>query len=218
MAERKYVQSIERAFDIIDCIATKKATRLKEVCKILHLKAPTAHAIMQTLEHRGYLIRVEKTQYALGINALKMGLSFKAEAEKKAVVDDLLSKFVEVTGKTVFLEMKIEDENYLYSVQESPTSYKFPFRPQQFYTLPTNSSINLVYRCDDENVKFTSDFGKTRKNKNYMSIPVRTNGKIEASISLTDFDINFSLEDMEECYNKIIDVVQNSRFRKLLSC
>ena len=64
----KKIQSVQRALDIINCVANSNSRiTLKEITELLGLNINTARGLAQTLVLNGYLAKdVERGTYSLG--------------------------------------------------------------------------------------------------------------------------------------------------------
>ena len=61
------VQSIERAFDLLEMLADAgEPVGLSELATVSGLPLPTVHRLMRTLVHRGYVRQEASRRYALG--------------------------------------------------------------------------------------------------------------------------------------------------------
>jgi DNA-binding IclR family transcriptional regulator len=210
----KYVQSVDRAFDIIEFISAKKITKLNEVCEALSLKAPTAHALMQTLEHRGYIQRVGKTQYSLGLNSLKLGLMYEWEENSNKRVNKLLQNLVDVIDETAYFELKMGNLHYFYDIVLSTQPLKVVYNDSPYVTLSEDSAVNKVYQSDDKYLKYAKDLEDVEIGLNCMAIPFRTEGNITATIAFTGPACRFTEDKMEEAYEKYLKVMKENNLQE----
>lgn len=212
MRDKKYIQSVDRALDILEYVAQKKVTKLSEISNHLSLKSPTAHALMQTLEHRGYIQRVGKTQYSLGLNSLKLGLLFEWEIDSDKKISDLLKDLADEIMETVYFEFKIGKLHYVYDIVESSQSLKVVLKESPYITLNENSAVKKVYLKLDSNFKYTTNFQEVEKGLNGMAIPFKTDGIITATIAIIGPSCRFTKEKMEEAYDKYLKIMKLNRF------
>jgi DNA-binding IclR family transcriptional regulator len=214
MAEKKYIQSVDRALDIVEFIARKKVTKLNEVSEALSLKAPTAHALMKTLEHRGYIQRVGKTQYSLGLNSLKLGLLYEWEEDSNKSIHRLLQNLVEVIDETAYFEFKIGDLHYFYDTVLSTQPLKVVLEESHYVTLEAHSAVNKVYLNKDETLRYEIDLEGSEDGLNCMAIPFRTDGIITATIAFTGPSFRFTKEKMEVAYQTFLVMMEKSNFKE----
>ena len=72
MSEEKGVQSIERALDIIEAVATEQSGKgLTDIAAEVQLHKSTAYRIISTLTGRGYLDRTEEGGYRIGLKLIE---------------------------------------------------------------------------------------------------------------------------------------------------
>lgn len=213
MSEKKYIQCVERAMSIIECIGNRKVTKLNEICEDLGLKPPTAHALIQTLEHRGYVTRVEKTHYSLGVNCLKLGLLYENSSDEKKQIHKLLTEMVSEVGETCYFEFKIGSYNYFYDVILSSQTLKVvPDYDKDYIKLPENSAVNKLYDSysSGENIKYATDLEHVEEGLHCMAIPFKTDGEITATIAFTGPSNRFTEEKMEEAYGIFLNVMREN--------
>src|SRR6202012_5776420 len=68
------VQSIERAFDLLEMLADAGgALGLSELASLSGLPLPTVHRLMRTLVNRGYVRQEASRRYALGARLIRLG-------------------------------------------------------------------------------------------------------------------------------------------------
>ena len=117
MAEKKYIQSIERLSVIMDYIVGKGSAKLNEISDATGLKTTTAYGILQTMEHIGYVTRTRGgLEYTLGLNALKLGLSFLDGAGMVSTIHQLLEELVRSVDETAYFEVKVGSRYYYLDV------------------------------------------------------------------------------------------------------
>lgn len=72
--EKNAVQSVERAFDLLEAIADASSPQgLSELAAAAELPLPTAHRLMQTLVRRGYARQEPSRRYTLGAQIIHLG-------------------------------------------------------------------------------------------------------------------------------------------------
>lgn len=73
-SEKNAVQSVERAFDLLEAIADASSPQgLSELATAAGLPLPTAHRLMQTLVRRGYARQEPSRRYTLGAQIIHLG-------------------------------------------------------------------------------------------------------------------------------------------------
>ena len=105
MADERGVQSIERAFDIIEAVATSKNSAvLTEIAEKTGLHKSTAYRIISTLLKRGYLKKNEDGTYKIGLKLIEAASyyidSLQLQTEVRPYIAQITAKF----GLTSHLE------------------------------------------------------------------------------------------------------------------
>src|SRR3984957_19315722 len=103
------VQSIERAFDLLETLADAGgALGLSELARVSGLPLPTVHRLIRTLVNRGYVRQEASRRYTLGSRLIRLG-----ETSSRMLGTSLrpfLAQLVRVTGETANLAMLDGDE------------------------------------------------------------------------------------------------------------
>ena len=98
MADERGVQSIERAFDIIEAVATSKNSAvLTEIAEKTGLHKSTAYRIISTLLKRGYLKKNEDGTYKIGLKLIEAASyyidSLQLQTEVRPYIAQITAKF-----------------------------------------------------------------------------------------------------------------------------
>jgi len=99
------IQSLERAFDIIDAIAGSggKPLSLKEICATTGLHPSTAHHLISTMVGRGYLSQnAESRRYALGPALLRLRSTTLDALDLQSVAQPFAAELLRQTGESVY--------------------------------------------------------------------------------------------------------------------
>jgi len=103
------VQSIERAFDLLEMLADAGgALGLSELATTSGLPLPTVHRLMRTLVNRGYVRQEASRRYTLGSRLIRLG-----ETSSRMLgtwLRPYLAQLVRLTGETANLAMLDGDE------------------------------------------------------------------------------------------------------------
>ncbi|MBC8587796.1 IclR family transcriptional regulator [Paratissierella segnis] len=98
------IQSIERAINILELYHDKELLGVSEIARSLGIAKTTAHGIIKTLEHYGYLEKDEETnKYTLGISLLELGTLYMDRLDIKNKSIDYMVKLQADTGEAVQL-------------------------------------------------------------------------------------------------------------------
>lgn len=100
---RGQIQSLDRAFSLIEILATKKGPlALKTITDISGLPKPTVYRILASLEAWGY-VKKAPLGYKLGNKFLSLGFIVQEDLELRKIARLFLKKLNEDTKETVFL-------------------------------------------------------------------------------------------------------------------
>lgn len=114
------VQSIERAFDILEIMAsTGESIGVSELAAKSALPLPTIHRLVRTLVLRGYVRQLPTRQYVLGPKLMRLGDS--ATQVISTWSRPHLSRLVELTGETA--NMAVLDGNMVVYVAQVPSEH-----------------------------------------------------------------------------------------------
>lgn len=119
--EKKYIQSIVRACDILDYIARNKKVRLNELTKEFKLAKTTIFGILSTLEYKNMVYKDENANYYLGIKNYAYGKVYESNFNLKRIIHPFLEKLAEKYNETVHMAIE-ENEQVLY-VDRVKSSY-----------------------------------------------------------------------------------------------
>jgi IclR family acetate operon transcriptional repressor len=122
------VQSIERAFDLLETLADAGgALGLSELAAASGLPLPTVHRLIRTLVNRGYVRQEASRRYALGSRLVRLG-----ETSSRMLgtwLRPYLAQLVRLTGETANLAMLDGDEVVYIAQVPSPHSMRMFTEP-----------------------------------------------------------------------------------------
>ena len=122
------VQSIERAFDLLEMLADAGgALGLSELSAVSGLPLPTVHRLMRTLVNRGYVRQEASRRYSLGSRLIWLG-----ETSSRLLgtwLRPFLAQLVRETGETANLAMLDGDEVVYLAQVPSPHSMRMFTEP-----------------------------------------------------------------------------------------
>ena len=104
------VQSIDRAFDLLECLsADRRGRRLTELANELNLHKSTVYRILHALQDRGYVEQDDK-RYKLGLRFIHLSSQLLNSIELKTEAEPYLRNLSDQTGQTVFLAIREGNE------------------------------------------------------------------------------------------------------------
>ena len=105
IARRDSVQSLERAFDLLEALAAGGEVGVTELAHRTGLVPSTAHRLLHTLAKRGYVSQSsESGRYVLGYKVVEVASGLERRLERlRAVARPHLEGIQHVTGETVNL-------------------------------------------------------------------------------------------------------------------
>jgi len=208
MADKKYIQSVERAYMILEYITKNKSVKLNEICEDTGLKTSTAFGILQTLEHTGQISKsLDDLNYSLGLNTLKFGLSYLNDSSITYKINNLLREIVREINETAYFEIQV-DKNRFYYLDCVVSSQPLKVVPDEnkHINLPDNSAVAKLFNSKEE-VKYTTDLEEVDEGLNCFAVPYKSGGKIVGCIALTGPSYRFTKAKMDEAHEAYIKIM-----------
>ena len=105
--EARYVQSLERALNILEVMAQEGAAMtVTELSEKVGLKISTVHRLLTTLGHRGYVKQdSDSSKYRLGLKMLEIGNAALYHFDIRTIARPYLEELVERCNETANLAM-----------------------------------------------------------------------------------------------------------------
>jgi IclR family acetate operon transcriptional repressor len=116
------VQSIERALDLLECLARAGGwLGISELSELAQQPVGTIHRLLKTLAARDYVVRDSRTRrYALGPAFRRLAGIGLQTPDWTEIATPLLQELVEVSGETANLAV-LERNRAIYEAQAQPT-------------------------------------------------------------------------------------------------
>jgi IclR family acetate operon transcriptional repressor len=116
------VQSIERALDLLECLARSSGwVGISELSYATGQPVGTIHRLLKTLTARGYVVRDSRTRrYALGPAFRRLAGAGLQTLDWTAIATPFLQELVEISGETANLAV-LERNRAVYEAQAQPT-------------------------------------------------------------------------------------------------
>jgi DNA-binding IclR family transcriptional regulator len=209
MSEKKYIQSVQRAFGIIHFIADKGTAKLNEISEATGLKTSTAFGIIQTLEHLGQITRTNGgLDYTLGLNSLKLGLSYMNGSGISDKINELLNKLVERVDETASFSLKVGNRYYYLDYVLSSQPLKVVLEENKFIDFPDGAAVAKVFNNTDKNLKYFTDFEEVYQGTNCFAVPYKTGGTIVGCVALSGPSFRLTDEKMKETYTIYLEIMK----------
>ncbi|AYJ52066.1 IclR family transcriptional regulator [Rhodococcus sp. P1Y] len=153
MAAGGGVQSVERAFELLDIMAASGGSiGISELAEAADLPMPTVHRLVGTLVTLGYVRRLATRRYALGTKLIGLG-----ESATKLIggwAKPYLSELVRQTHETSNMAL-LEDDMAVYVAQVPSEHAMRMFNEVGQRVLPHSTGVGkaLLSQLDDESVR-----------------------------------------------------------------
>lgn len=217
MAEKKLIQSVTRALDILEYIADHgNNCRLQDISDGLNLNKSTVHSIISTLEYKGYVDQDSSSpRYSLGINCMRLGINFRRDFFARERMNQLLALLVEAVGETSIFAVRVADRYFYLDAVASDRNIKVDPQIGCFFSLATPSAISKVFlghtakKTEKKQLHYEVDFGQEEAGMNSMAIPFYKNNKLIGVIAISGPSNRFTLSRMEQAYEAYQQIFTN---------
>ena len=100
------IESVDKALQILNLLATVGSLRVNEVARKLEMTPSTASRLLATLAQRSYVQRDPNTkEYKIGYGAAQLGFAFLRRLELREVARPYLKRLATETGETALLSV-----------------------------------------------------------------------------------------------------------------
>lgn len=215
MAEKKLIQSVTRALEILEFVADHgNNCRLQDISEGLSLNKSTVHSLISTLEYKGYIVQDSASpRYSLGMNCMRLGITYRRDFFARERMNELLSRLVESVGETSFFAVRVADRYFFLDAIASDRNVKADPKVGCFYKFTTPSAISKVFLKDsahsETQLRYEVDFEQEEPGMNSMAIPFRKNGKLMGVIAVSGPSTRFTLSRMEYTYEEYLQILKN---------
>ena len=119
--DRNSVQSIERAFDIMEAVAVEQnGLGITEIAERTGLHKSTAFRIVSTMIERGYLMKTEAGKYKIGLKCIEVASCFITGLELQTEARPYVSEMASHLGLTSYLGILDGDQDRRHPHQATP--------------------------------------------------------------------------------------------------
>lgn len=121
--DKFFVQSLHRAFQIIEKISESKGKGLSatEISKGIGLHVSTVYRLLQNLVAWNYATENSNGNYTLGIKFLELGYQVQNSIEIRNVARKHLEELNELTKETIYLAIFDDKENEILYIEKMPS-------------------------------------------------------------------------------------------------
>lgn len=117
---RGAVQSVERALDVLACLAESGDLGPTEIGAQLALHKSTVHRLLRALASRGFVIQDNRTErYSIGPAALRIAQRLIVSPDLAQTAQAMLEELRQATGETSVLDVRLGDERICIAQAES---------------------------------------------------------------------------------------------------
>ena len=151
MAESTGVQSVERAFDVLELMADGEV-RLSDLATSTGLPLPTVHRLLKTLAANGYVRQATDKTYALGPRLIRLG--DVAGKQLGALAGPQLATLVDGLGESA--NLAVLDSDMVLYVAQVPSRHSmrmFTEVGRRVHTHDTGVGKAILAQLDDETVR-----------------------------------------------------------------
>jgi IclR family acetate operon transcriptional repressor len=154
------IQSLDRAFDILDALAGHRGLTLTELAQTTGLSPSTAYRMLATLEKRGLVETDQAAQtWHVGAQLFRLGSAF---LRREGIVErsrPVMRQLMEATGETANLGIAREDEVLFVSQVETPETIRAFFPPGTRSPMHASGIGKAILSCYSED-RLTQYFRK----------------------------------------------------------
>lgn len=175
MAGKTEVQSLHRAFDILEVIGnSRNPISIKKITEDTGLPKSTVYRLLNNLENRNYAFCDHNGNYRLGYQLLMMSQWAEKEFEIKHLAKEFLESLNEFTKETVHLAI-LQKKRVLYvDTVESPHPSRLVAK------LGTTNSVHctalgkalLLHHTDAEILAILEEEGMEKRTENTLTTPL----------------------------------------------
>lgn len=130
------VQSVERAFTLLEYIAESTDLSLTELSGLIALPAPTTHRLLKTLIGLGYVRQLTNRRYGLGLGLIRLG--DRANTQFAPIARPHLEKLARDTGESANLAV-LEGDTVVY-IAQAPSPHAMRMFTEPGHRAPTHST------------------------------------------------------------------------------
>lgn len=145
------IQSLDRALDVLDALASGKGMTLTDVAKHLGQSPATMYRVLTTLEARGMVETDRQTQaWHIGAAAFRLGSAFLRRSSVVERSQPVMRRLMEATGETSNLGIEKGGDVMFVSQIETQESIRAFFPPGTLSPMHASGIGKALLSCYDE--------------------------------------------------------------------
>ena len=148
------MRTIDRALAVFDCFtAERPSLSLQDIAIRVKLPKSTTFRVVQALENRGYLTRIEDQRYTLSFRFVQLGGLVASALDIRQVARPVMEKLARSSNESVTLSMIEGDERVCVDVVNTPSPLMTLTKPGERYRLGVGAtSLMLIASLPPEQV------------------------------------------------------------------
>lgn len=191
------IQSLDRAFDILNAIAASstKELSLKEICAATSLHPSTAHHLISTMVARGYVSqKPESRRYSLGPALLRLRSAALDALDLQSVAQPFAAELLTRTSESVYFSTLQGWDFPPLIMLPSPHPIRFVRQPSPIPCLHATASGKclLAYQPDETIERYIGEVPLTRFTPNTIVDPAALRAELGA---IRERGLSFDLEE-----------------------
>ena len=150
------VQSLTRAFDIVELLSTEQhGMALTEIAERLGLPQSTVYRLLSSLKERGYVEQTERNgKYRMGLTFVQMSSLYLNRLELRTEAEPLMRELSRETKQTVFLATRDADQIvYIDKMEQFDSLRKYSIIGQRKPVYATSLGKALLSGLRDEEIR-----------------------------------------------------------------
>nr|WP_162990647.1 helix-turn-helix domain-containing protein [Maliibacterium massiliense] len=203
MAAKKYIQSVQRAMDMLEYIALNgNRCRLQDISQALGLNKSTAHTILATLEQKGYVTQEKNSpRYCIGLNAMILGIVYRRDFFAREKMHKILTELADIVGETTYFVVRIGEQYFYLDAVAPQRNIRAETLLGHFSNLSDGCSIAQVfYRYPHLDTPYIADFEQEEAGMHAMALPLVKNDQLLGVVAFRGPSSRFGRDEMEAAY------------------
>ena len=197
---QKKIQSLEKAFKILEYLATHPQARIQDISLAMDMNKTTVHTLLSTLELYHYVERDEdRPRYSLGVKLFQLGQVYDQNFSFHYPVNELLKQLSEMVDETSFFALQIGCRYLYLDKYDCKKQLKISPTLGTFEEICSHTAVGKVFKSHIENQKisYSIDYEETEKGMNCIAFGLCKNGVLLGVVGLAGNASTFTQEKIE---------------------